>query len=145
MNNKLYLSDSGALERLLAVQPSMTTWDALSPVAPQQHIGGEAGGIGEAEVQAECTRDKGLIPGHGARVVSAVMWRRGPCEDAHHHVKGEQDLGQTNPCVQHFLIFAEATDGSEDLVEIHFGKYLPIWRFQWMSPLKRGRLGINTH
>lgn len=93
MNIKVYLCDCGALKRLLAVHPSITTRDALSPVALEQDIGREAGGIREAGVQAVCIRDKCLIPLHRTRAVSAVMRRRGSREDAYHHVKGEQDLG----------------------------------------------------
>lgn len=50
------------------------------------------------------------------------MGRRGAGEDAHHHVEGEEDLRQTNPYVENFLISTEAADGREDLVEIHFGE-----------------------
>lgn len=71
----------------------MATWDALSPVAQQQDIGREAGGIREVEVQAQCAGEGGLIPGCRARALSAVIGRRGSRKDAHHHVEGEEDLG----------------------------------------------------
>lgn len=88
-----YLGDGCALESLLAVHPSVATWDALSPVTQQQDIRREAWGFREAEVQAQCHGEGGLIPGHWAGALSAVIGRRGSGEDAHHHVKGEEDLG----------------------------------------------------
>lgn len=48
------------------------------------------------------------------------MGRRGPSEDAHHHVEGEKDLWQTDPDVQGLLVSSKTSDGCEDLVEIHF-------------------------
>lgn len=85
-----YLCDSGALESLPAVQPPVATWDALSPVSQNT---GRGTGLQEAEVEAEWTGDERPIPGHWARSVSAEMRRRGSGKDAHHHVKGEQNLG----------------------------------------------------
>ncbi len=89
----LYLGDCCTLESFLAVNPSALTRDALRPVALQPDIGGEAGGIRQAEVQAECTGRGGLISAFRARALPAVMGRCGPCEDAHHLVEGEEDLG----------------------------------------------------
>lgn len=88
----LYLGDSGALESLFAVNPSVATRDVLSSVALEQGLSGEAGGVREAEVQVDCTRDQGLIPDRWARALPALMGRRGSGEDAHHHVEGKQDL-----------------------------------------------------
>lgn len=47
----LYLGDDGALKSLPAVDPSVTARHALSAIAQQHDILGEAGGVGEAEVQ----------------------------------------------------------------------------------------------
>lgn len=118
-----YLGDGCALESLLAVHPSSATRDALRPVPGQQDVRGEAGGVREAGVRAQRTgtREGGLVPGHRAGAVPALMGRRGSGEDAHHHVEGEEDLRQTDPDVENFLISPKAADGREDLVEIHFG------------------------
>jgi len=89
---QLYLGDSGALKYLLAVDPSVATRDALRPVALQQHIRGEAGGVREAGVQGDGSEDNGLIPDSCAGVLPALMGRHGSGKDAHHHVEGEEDL-----------------------------------------------------
>lgn len=113
----LYLCDSGAVENLPAVDPSVDARDALRPVAMQLCVRGEAGGVREAEVHGDS-----LIPVTRVGVFPAPVWRRGSGEDAHHHVEGEEDLRQTNPYVQNLLVLAETSDGSEDLVEIHYLK-----------------------
>lgn len=106
------------MENLRAVDPAAAARDALRPVAlrPQHHLRGEAGGLREAGVLCG---ERSLIPRSWAGAFPAAVGRRGPGEDAHHHVEGEKDLRQTNPDVQDLLIFAKAADGSEDLVEIH--------------------------
>lgn len=134
----LYLGDRGALERLLAVHPAVATRDALSPVVPPRDPGGEAGGVREAGALAGGDGEHGSTPGRRARVVAAVMRRRGPGEDAHHHVEGEQDLGQANPHVQRLLKSAKASDGGEDLVEIHRRREPPS-STGWSDELCGGR------
>lgn len=110
---ELYLCDCRAPESLAAVHPSLAARRALGPVVPlREDGGGHAGGPGQAEVEA----------------LPAVMGRRGSGEDARHHVEGEQDLGQTDPHVQNLLVFAEASGGREELVEIHCGEITNNWR-----------------
>lgn len=100
----------------------MVTWQELSPVAKQQVVIREAGGMGKAEVEVRCSEEGRLIPGHPVRALSAAMRRRGSGKDARHHVESEEDLGQADPYVQNLLIFSEAPDCGEELFEIHCGK-----------------------
>lgn len=88
-----HLGDRGAVEGLLAVDPSVGTCRLLSPVPPQSSVRGEAGGLGEAEVQAECAGERGLVPGRADGALPAAVGRRGPGEDARQHVEGQEDLG----------------------------------------------------
>lgn len=69
----IYLCHGRALECVLAVDPSVPTWDALRPVPPQRHVGGETGRFREAEVPA-------------SGVPSAPMRWGCSGEDAHHHM-----------------------------------------------------------
>lgn len=117
--SRVYLSDSGALEDLVAVHPScLTTW-ACTIVLSRNYCARVRVPWQKGDAQIHIWKIGGVKgPVLHPRTPTMVGWR-GACEDARHHVECEKDLRQTYPHIQKLLVSPKATDCGQQLIEMH--------------------------
>lgn len=73
-------------------------------------------GVGQV-AEVEFRRDRSSRRGpRGA----AQMRGNGPSENGDQHVERQKDLRQTDPDKQHLLELPEASDETENVIEVHF-------------------------